>query len=210
MGIKQVAVALAVVGLGVSACGGRPIGSSAPGGSVMLPSVDSDLVMFATLPKHTIGEELPREGLGRVFSKKWQATLGGFTQQRYSQSLGFPPGTKITIRNLSPNITHTLNVVKEITGPPARFPKDPHLSTQAQGNGKMGTGYASGPIKPGKSVIVTLGKSGIYLIGCAYHYAEGMHDVIVIAPHAAPGPQGTAPPTSGPTSSPTPRSSYDP
>ncbi len=210
MGTKHVAVALAVVGLGVSACGGRPIGSSAPGDSIALPSVDSDLVMSATLPGHTIGEELPREGLGKVYDKKWKATLGGFSQRTYSQALGFPPDTKITIRNLSHNITHTLDVVKEISGPPARFPKNPHLSTKAEGNGKMGIGYASGPIKPGKSVTVTLVKSGIYLIGCAYHYGEGMRDVIVIGEHAQPGPQGTAPPTSGPTSSPTPRSSYEP
>jgi plastocyanin len=210
MGTKHVAVALAVVGLGVSACGGRPIGSSASAGSTVLPTVNSDLVMFATLPGHTIGEELPREGLGKIYDKKWKATLGGFTQRNYSQALGFPPGTKITIRNLSHNITHTLDVVKEITGPPAHFPQNPHLSTQAQGNGKMATGYASGPIKPGKSVTVTLVKKGIYLIGCAYHYDEGMRDVIVIGRFAQPGPQGTPPPTSGPTSSPTPRSSYDP
>jgi plastocyanin len=210
MGTKEMAVALAVVGLGVSACAGRPFGSTAPNGSVMLPSVDSDLVMFATLPGHTIGEELPSEGLGKIYDKKWRATLGGFTQRSYSQSLGFPPGTKITIRNLSHRITHTLNVVKEISGPPAVFPKKPHLSTKAQGDGKMGTGYASGPIKPGKSVTVTLVKRGTYLIGCAYHYSQGMRDVIVIGPHAQPGPQASPQPTGKPSSSPTPRSSYDP
>ncbi|HEX3456608.1 MAG TPA: hypothetical protein VHR97_01515 [Candidatus Baltobacteraceae bacterium] len=210
MGTKHLAVALAVVGLGVSACGGRPIGSSAPGGSIVLPSVDSDLAMEAVLPGHTIGEKLPREGLGKIYDKKWQATLGGFSQRTFSQALGFPPGTKITIRNLSRSITHTLNVVKEISGPPARFPKAPQLSIKAEGNGKMGTGYASGPIKPGKSVTVTLVKDGTYLIGCAYHYSEGMRDVIVIGPHAQPGPQATGTPTSGPTNSPTPRSSYDP
>jgi len=210
MGTKHLAVALAVVGLGVVACGGRPMGSSAPGASLVLPSVGSDLVMEAVLPGHTIGEKLPREGLGKIYDKKWQATLGGFSQRTFSQALGFPPGTKITIHNLSHSITHTLNVVKEIDGPPARFPKAPQLSIKAEGNGKMGTGYASGPIRPGKSVTVTLVKSGIYLIGCAYHYGEGMRDVIVIGPHAQPGPQATGTPTSGPTSSPTPRSSYDP
>jgi len=210
MGTKHLAVALAVVGLGVSACGGRPIGSSAPGGSLVLPSVGSDLAVEAVLPAHTIGEKLPSEGLGKIYDKKWQASLGGFTQRAFSQALGFPPGTKITIRNLSHRITHTLDVVKEIQGVPARFPKAPQLSIKAQGNGKMGTGYASGPIGPGKSVTVTLVKSGIYLIGCAYHYGEGMRDVIVIGPHAQPGPQATGTPTSDPSSSPTPRSSYDP
>ena len=209
MGTRELAVALAVVGLGVSACGGRPSGAgSSPSGSVMLPSVDSDLVMFATLPKHTIGEELPKEGLGKVYSNKWKALLGGYTQQKYSQSLGFPPHTKITIRNLSKSITHTLNVVKEISGPPAIFPKSPKLSVQAQGDGKMASGYASGPIKPGKAITVELVKQGTYLIGCAYHYGEGMRDVIVIKPHAAPGQQATPP--ASPTSSPTARSSYEP
>ena len=116
MGTKHLAVALAVVGLGVSACGGRPIGSSAPGGSIVLPSVGSDLVMEAVLPAHTIGEKLPSEGLGKIYDQKWKASLGGFTQRTLSQSLGFPPGTKITIRNLSHRITHTLDVVKEIQG----------------------------------------------------------------------------------------------
>ena len=107
------------------------MGSSAPGGSLVLPSVGSDLVMEAVLPGHTIGEKLPREGLGKIYDKKWQATLGGFSQRSFSQALGFPPGTKITIHNLSHSITHTLNVVKEIDGPPARFPKAPQLSTKA-------------------------------------------------------------------------------
>jgi len=77
----------------------------------------------------------------------------------------------------------------------------------AQGHGNLQTGYASGPIKPGKSVKVTLVKAGIYLIGCAFHYKEGMRDVLVVAPHAAPGPQATPPPS---TSTPTSRSSYMP
>lgn len=209
MGTKALAVTVAVVGLAVSACGGRPTGGvSVPNGTVMLPAVDSDLVMFATMPKNTIGEELPKEGLGRVYSKKWKALLGGFTQQNYSQSLGFPPHTTITIRNLSSSITHTLDVVKEINGPPAIFPKNPKLSVGPQGDKKLGVGYASGAIKPGKSVTVELVKAGIYLIGCAYHYNEGMRDVIVVANNAAPGVQATPPPT--PRNSPTPRSSYAP
>ena len=173
----------------------------------MLPPLGGDLVVSATLPKDTIGEELPTEGLGTIKSVKWQATLGGFTQQRYSESLGFPPGTKITIRNLSKSITHTLDVVKEISGPPADFPKNPKLSKTAKGGGKLETGYASGPIKPGKSVTVTLVKAGTYLIGCAFHYSFGMHDVLVVEKFAAHGPQATPPSSTAP---PTTRSSYSP
>ena len=36
-------------------------------------------------------------------------------------------------------------------------------------------------IEPGKSVTVTLSKAGTYLIGCAFHYGEGMHDVLASA-----------------------------
>jgi plastocyanin len=209
---KCVAIALALTGLAISACGGRPTSGGAMANQiVMLPPIGHDLVVYAVVPgvpKDTIGEELPSEGLGQVKPVKWAALLGGFTQERYSQSLGFKPHTKITILNLSHSITHTLDVVAEIEAPPAHFPSNPKLSIPAKGNGMLQTGYASGPIKPGKSVTVTLVKAGIYLIGCAFHYSRGMHDVIVVAPHAAPGPQATPPQRS--TAPPTSRSSYDP
>jgi plastocyanin len=211
MAIKLLAVALAIVGITLVACGGRGSGSSImPSGvsTYTLPGMGSDLVVTATLPKHTIGEELPVEGLGSIHSKKWKAELGGFTQEKRSQSLAFPPGTKITIRNLSKTTVHTLDVVKEISGAPAEFPKNPNLSIPAKGHGKLEAGYASGNIQPGKSVTVTLVKSGIYLIGCAYHYKEGMRDVLVVKRFARPGPQATSTPKS--TAPPTSRSSYAP
>lgn len=211
MSRKLMAIAIALVGIVVSACAGRMAGGNAGapgGGAYVLPPIDSDLVMTAVLPKNTIGEEKPAEGLGMVKSPHWQAEVGGFTQQRYSQTLGFPPGTKITVRNLSKTTEHTLDVIRVISKPPAIFPKNPNLSVKARGNGKFEAGYASGPIKPGKSVTITLVKDGMYMIGCAFHYHEGMHDVFVVSPHAAPGKQATPPPTSRPT--PTPRSSYDP
>lgn len=203
---KFIAVALGVAGVAISACAGRLTSGSAFGGdTVMLPPV-GDLSIYATMPKDSIGEELPDEGLGQIKSAKWKATLGGFTQQNYSEALGFPPGTKITIRNLSKKNTHTLDVIKELTKGPAIFPKDPVLSVKAKGDGKLATGYASGPIGPGKSVTMTLSKDGIYLIGCAFHYHSGMRDVILVGKYARPGPQATAPPTSKPTS----KSSWDP
>jgi plastocyanin len=213
MARKLFAIAVALVGLAVSACGGRMLGGnggSAGGGTFVLPQIDSDLVVTAVLPKDTIGEEKPAEGLGQIKSLRWKALLGGYTQQRYSQALGFRPGTKITIRNLSKTTPHTLDVVKVITGPPAFFPKNPKLSVQARGHGKLEAGYASGVIKPGKSVTVVLVKAGIYLIGCAFHYGEGMHDVLVVGKFATHGPQATPPPTTKPSSTPTVRSSYYP
>lgn len=210
---KIIAIAVALAALAVSACGGRFSGSGsgglAGGSTVMLPPIDSDLVMQATLPKNSIGEELPAEGIGQKYSGHWKALIGGFTQKTYSQVLGFPPGTKITIHNLSKSVTHTLDVVKVVSGPPAGFPKDPKLSVPARGHGQLEAGYASGPIKPGKTVTVTLVKAGKFLIGCAFHYKDGMRDVIVVEKGATPGPQAT-PPKGDPSPTPTSRSSYSP
>jgi plastocyanin len=212
MNRKLIAVALALIGVAVSACGGHMTGSNlaAPGGTYVLPAMDPDLEIIAVLPKNTIGEERPDEGLGMINDEGWESTLGGYTQKHYSQALGFRPGTKLTIRNLSKSLPHTLDVVAQIDGPPANFPKNPNLSVKAHGSGKLELGYASGPINPGKSVTVTLVKTGKYLIGCAFHYHKGMHDVIVVGPFAKPGPQATPPPTTRPTTSPTARSSYAP
>jgi plastocyanin len=207
------ATAIAVAGLAVSACGGRLANGAGPmGNTVILPPVEPDLVMEAVLPKDSIGEELPSEGLGTIHDKHWAAALGGFTQTKYSQALGFPPGTKITIHNLSKTTEHTLDAFKVLQHGPIFWPNDPKLSIKAHDSGKFELGYASGPIKPGKTVTVTLVKGGIYLIGCAFHYKLGMHDVIVVEKGATPGPQATPPKKRGPTPSPTPtvRSSYAP
>ena len=187
-----------MLGLGFAAgCGDRAGVGSQAGTAVMLPSVDKDLVIVAVMPKDAIGEELPSEGLGSVNSAHWKSMLGGFTQKSYSQPLGFPPNTKLTIHNLSKTTKHTLDVVKVISGPPADFPKGIKLMVDARGDGKLEAGYASGPILPGKSVTVTLAKAGTYLIGCAYHYYLGMHDVLVVQPNATPGPQATPPKKGG-------------
>jgi plastocyanin len=193
---KHMAAALALAALVVAACSGHIGGSNVMPGNgmtVRLPGIGKDLVMYATMPKDSIGEELGKEGLGTVKSAEWKADVSGFTQQDRSQSLAFPPDTKITIHNLSKSLTHTLDVVKAITKPPAIFPKDVTLSKSPKGDGKLEAGYASGEIKPGHSVTVTLVKEGIYLIGCAFHYGEGMHDVLVVSKTAEPGPQATAP-----------------
>ena len=211
---KFIAVALAVAGLAVAACGGHAAnGNLIPmgGNTFMLPRADDDLAMFATLPKDTIGEELPDEGLGTIKSVKWKAVLGGFTQQRYSQSLGFPPGTKITIRNLSTSIHAHARRRESGLRTARRFSKKSQTCrSTANGDGKLEAGYASGPIQPGKTVTVTLVKEGMYLIGCAFHYSFGMHDVLVVKRFAAHGPQATpAPPSATPTP-PRTHSSYAP
>jgi hypothetical protein len=126
--------------------------------------------------------------------KKWGADIAGYTQMKYSQTLGFAPGTKITIKNISPaGEDHTLNVIATRTGPPANFPKNPTLLSTPHGGNILKMGFRSGVIHPGKSVTVTLVK-GIYLIGCHFHYlSDNMRTVLVVAPGAKPGPQATPP-----------------
>jgi plastocyanin len=196
MSRKTMALAVAIAAGLLAACAGRYGSNTATNGSSFtLPNMP-DFKITATYPNNagtgTIMEELPSEGLGTVADPFWKATLGGYTQQQFSQALGFPPGTKLTIMNISKNISHTLNVVKKIKGPPADFPQSPQLSMSPSG-GKLQKGYASGVISPGKTVSVTLGKAGIYLIGCYFHYHSGMQDVLVVRKGATPGPQATAP-----------------
>lgn len=198
----SVALAAAAV---LAACGGHyGSGAASNDSTFTLPGMP-DLRMTATNPdgsnaqvypdaKGTISEELPGEGLGTVKDTFWKATLGGYTQQQFSQALGFAPGTKLTIKNVSPINDHTLNVVKKIKGPPAKFPANPNLGMSPSG-GKLQQGYRSGVISWGSSVSVKLGKAGVYLIGCAFHYHEGMQDVLVVHTGATPGPQATKPPS---------------
>lgn len=200
---KLAALSLAIVAGVLVACAGRSGGGNMlpQTANVELPQIGPDLRIEAAMPKNTVGVEYMPEGLGSIKMKFWKTVVGGFTQSTYSQTLAFPPGTKITIRNISKSDTHTLNVVSEVSGPPANFPASPQLSVKAHGKGIFGTGYASGPLAPGKSVTVTLNKEGTYLIGCAYHYKYGMRDIVQVSSKAKPGPQATKPPK--PTPEPT-------
>lgn len=206
-------LSMALVACALAACGGGMAqnagGMSAPqsAGGVMpmttghAMAAGSEMAVTANLPGKSVGEELPEEGVGTADFKPW-GKVGGFTQMQRAQTLAFPPGTVITVRNLSKSNEHTFNFVKVVDGPPARFPANVNLSITAHGNGVFGPGFASGPIAPGGSVKVKLEKAGTYLIGCAFHYAEGMQDVIVIKDGAKPGPE--AKPTPAATSSPQP------
>jgi plastocyanin len=202
---KFAALSLALAAGILVACGGRTVGPAGMGGgtSFALPPVDG-LAIDATLPKHAIGEDLPSK-LGTIEDRS--GVIGGFTQTRWSQQLAFPPGTKITIHNLSKSTEHTFNVVKEIFKPTSHFPSNPSLSLTASGGNKLEVGYASGPIKPGGKVTVVLAKAGVYMVGCAFHYSIGMRDILVVKAGAKPGPQATPPSGGGGNPSPSPTSS---
>lgn len=182
---KYGGIGLLAIALALAACGGRS-GTSTPGAG-LTPVLGPDIAIKFTLPKKTIGGELPSEGVGTENDPTW-GTVGGYTQSTTAQVLAFRPGVTVTFVNLSKTTSHTLNVVKKVKGPPAKFPLNPSLPTQPMGNGVLGVGYASGPIGAGKSVSITLTNRGNYLIGCAFHYHEGMQDVIRVLPHATPGP----------------------
>ncbi len=200
---KHIAFAVVVAGGILAACAARGggVGVVPAGGTVALPAFEPDITINAVLPKNTVGEELPSAGLGTYNSTFWKATVGGFTQTQYSQTLGFPPDTKITLHNLSKTTPHTLNVIEEIKGPPVHYPAKPNLLTSPNGHGIMGTGYRSGIVQPGKSITITLSKAGTYIIGCAFHYSEGMRDVLVVKKGAVPGKEASPPPKATPTPS---------
>lgn len=203
---KREIFTIVVTGAILAACAAHSGSNVVPPGGVVTLPFEPGVAMTATLPKNTVGEELPSAGLGTYKSPFWKTTVGGFTQTAYSQTLGFPPGTKITLRNLSATTPHTLNVIAEINKPPANFPNNPTLKTGAAGHGILASGYRSGILQPGKSVTITLSKAGTYLIGCAFHYADGMRDIFVVKKGAAPGQEGTPPPkgTATPSTGPSP------
>lgn len=183
------ALAAIAAACALAACGARnaasPMQSMPDAGNAVAPQSDFAIDAF---PAKTIGEELPTEGVGSVKDPTW-GRVGGFTQSGKAQVVAFPPGARITIRNLSHSTPHTFNFVAVAEKPPAHFPANPNLSFTPHGDGKFGKGYASGTIEPGKSVTVTLPKTpGTYLIGCAFHYSEGMQDVLVVKAGATPGP----------------------
>jgi len=182
---KYGSIGLLAVALALAACGGRS--GSSPTGAGLTPVLGPDIAIHFALPKKTIGGELPGEGVGTVKDPTW-GTVGGYTQSTTAQVLAFRPGVTVTFTNLSKTTSHTLNVVKKVKRPPANFPPSPTLPTQPMGNGVLGVGYASGTVGPGKSVSIKLTNRGNYLIGCAFHYHEGMQDVIRVLPGATPGP----------------------
>jgi plastocyanin len=199
---KFAAIGLALVAGVLAACAGRAFQTASGPVSFALPPIAPDVAMDVIMPKDTIGENLPTV-LGTFVVKDPHGEAGGFTQSHYSQTLAFPPGTKIEIWNLSKTLKHTLDVVMVVGKTDHSFPPHPKLSMKAQGKGILGAGYASGVIDPGKHVAVTLSKPGTYIIGCAFHYDIGMRDVIRIEKDAHPGPQATPPSSKSPSPSPT-------
>lgn len=140
----------------------------------------------------TIGFALPSGAIGTIQTPF--GMIGGYTQSVYSQIIAFPPGTTVTLKNLSSATTHTLNVLS-MSG----FPASPVLDTSASGGTNLTSSYRSGPINGGATASLTLSTAGTYYIGCAFHYltTPSMRGIIEVSANATPGPQATPAPGGG-------------
>ncbi|HKU67932.1 MAG TPA: hypothetical protein VJP85_09150 [Candidatus Baltobacteraceae bacterium] len=140
----------------------------------------------------TIGFALPSGAIGTITTPF--GLIGGYTQSTYSQVIAFPPGTTVTLKNLSSGTTHTLNVLSM-----SSFPANPTLDTSASGGTTLAAGYRSGAIPGGGTASLTLSNAGTYFIGCAFHYMlnPSMRGIIQVSSSATPGPQASPPPSSG-------------
>jgi hypothetical protein len=143
---------------------------------------------------------LPQSAIGQVTDPTF-GLVGGYTQQVYSQVLGFVPGKMVMIHNAQTSTPHTLGD----SGGSGSFPagQPAMLSTTGTGSSTLSSGWQSGTISPGASVGPITLNAGTYWLGCAYHYSSNtMRTVLVVAASATPGPQATQNPA-GPTPQPT-------
>lgn len=169
----------------LAACGGGYSGGS--GSNYSPPGSGGGGTQPAGVGAMTIGFALPDGTIGQVNDPRF-GPVGGYTQTVYSQTIAFPPGTVVTLKNLSASTDHTLNVLSTTS-----FPASPALSTSASGGNTLAAGYASGVVHGGGTLSLMLANAGTYYIGCAFHYndAVSMRDVIQVSAAATPGPQAT-------------------
>jgi len=179
-----------VVIAALAACGGGG------GGTVYTPPAPGP----STSTQQVIGLALPQSSIGVEPDPTWGA-VGGFTQATYSQVLAFAPGAQVMVKNLGSGASaqpHTLDVIASGVTPGMAFPASPSLSPNAAGGSSIGSGFASGTLTAGQLLGPFTLVQGTYFIGCAYHYvSNGMRDVLIVQPAAAPGPQATPPPSGG-------------
>lgn len=151
------------------------------------PTTSTQQVVTMALPQSVMGSRVePTIG-----------TIGGYTQQSFSQTLGFAPGTQIMVRNGQTGVPHTLGVVST-TG----FDAGGALTTNATGGSTIAAGFNTGSVAPSALVGPFTLATGTYYLGCAFHYtSDTMRTVLAVAAGATPGPQATPP---SPTQTPPP------
>lgn len=180
-GIGAVALALAAT---LAACGGGGGGTGGGGGGgIPAPTqtpVSTQQVITMALPTTAMGSRAdPTYGV-----------IGGYTQQVFSQTLAFAPGSQVMITNGQAGTPHTLGVVST-TG----FGSGAALSTSATGGNTIQAGFNTGTVNGNTTVGPFTLAAGLYYIGCAFHYQSNeMRTVLNVAAGATPGPQATPPP----------------
>ena len=169
----------------LAACGGGgitiPPATATPVPTATPTTVATQQVVTMALPSTAMGS-LTLPGLGLI---------GGFTQQLYSQSLAFAPGSQIMIQNgQAASTPHTFNVLSTTAFPAAGTAIDGTSS----GTSTISAGFRSGTV-PASAVIgpFTLA-AGTYYIGCAFHFTtDTMRTQLVVAAGATPSAQATPP-----------------
>ena len=205
MTTSRIAIACGVLGCGLAACGGATstLNPSSGGGAVnpgVMNPPPTPAPVVTSVPTSTqqlISIALPTTAIGTTKDAVGDV-IGGFTQQQFSQVLGFVPGAKVMLRNAQTDGTpHTLGD----TGSASSFPANPSLSFQSNtaNGGTLGSGFQSGTIASNTLVGPFVLAAGTYFIGCAFHYiTNNMRDVLVVAANATPGPQATQAPNAVP------------
>jgi hypothetical protein len=194
LALGAVAVAIAAT---LAACGGGG-GGSAPagggGGGIVTPPVATPTPTPVPAPTQTVSSQqvvtmaLPTTAMGSRTDSTF-GLIGGFTQQSYSQVLGFAPGSQIMVRNGQTGVPHTLGVVSTTS-----FDAGGALSTSASGGSTVAAGFNTGAVNGGATAGPFTLAAGTYYIGCAFHYASNqMRTVLQVAANATPGPQATPP-----------------
>lgn len=197
MNARHILIALAfTASAALAACGGGggggynpPAGGGTGGGNGTTGGT------VATTPPPvaplTIGVSLPTSEIG-VVNDPTYGIVGGYTQQSFSQVLGFAPGAQVSIKNLSSTLPHTLNVLSTTAFPASGTA----ISAGASGGSTIASGFGSGNIAAGATVGPFTLSAGVYYIGCAYHYSSnGMRSALVVSSTAVPGVQATPQPS---------------
>jgi hypothetical protein len=188
--MKRTGIFLAVVATAlVAGCGGGSSGggSMAPA-SVPVPTPTATAVVTAT-PQEIIMSLPGSTGIGTQTDPVYGA-IAGYTEQTFSQVLGFVPGAQIMIVNgqsAAQATPHTLNVLSQTS-----FPANPTLTQTASGGSTIAAGFQSGTVSAATTIGPFTLTAGLYYIGCGFHYlSNGMRTVLNVAAAATPGPQAT-------------------
>ncbi|HEX3466113.1 MAG TPA: hypothetical protein VHS78_18840 [Candidatus Elarobacter sp.] len=181
-GIGAAALALAAT---LAACGGGGSTGGAPPVLNPIPVPTSTPVSTQQL----VTMALPTTSMGARTDAVY-GVIGGYTQQQFSQTLAFAPGSQIMITNGQAGTPHTFGVVSTTS-----FDSGAALNTSPTGGNTIQAGFNTGSVNGDTSVGPFTLAAGLYYIGCAFHYQSNqMRTVLNVAANATPGPQATLPP----------------